>query len=170
MKLLKRNDESLLSVKDDLAHMKGAELVILDSLCGDIQTLNDEINPVRETVQSQAEKLEEAGELSHMTLKELTEQRTSVTNISDVPQYNKVHHHTGRTPMERFTISAEAKLDKALQLAESVKGKYSKLLEYFGEDAGMPSNDFFGIMNRFFIDFDKAITHVKKEEQAKVSI
>jgi hypothetical protein len=167
---MKRNDESLLGVRDDLKHVKDAELVVLDSLCGDVKALKDEIEPIRATVTAQAERLQEAGQLVQMSLKELTEQRTSVRTVGSVPQYNQIDHHTGRTPMERFSINAAAQIDDAITTTEKVKDKFARLLEYFGEDGNMASNDFFGTFNSFLADFAKAIEAVNIEDKAKVRI
>lgn len=170
VRLVKRNDEELLSVLDDLGHVKEAELVILDSLLSEIKVLKEEIEPIHETVKAQAEKLEESGQLVQMSLRELKEQRTTIRNIDKIPQYNKMDHHTGRTPMERFVLHSEAQIDAALAFTDSVKQKFSELLEYFGEDEGMASNDFFGTMTRFFQEFQKAIEHVSREEKRKVCL
>lgn len=169
VKLLKRNDQSLLKVHDDLKNVKAAELVILDSLIGDIQALKEEIQPVLETVTQQAEELEASGKLTALTLKELSEQKTSVKAISHVKQYNKVEHHTGRTPMERFTLYADSRIDAGLTYCEAVKAKFSSLLDYFGEDPNKASNEFFGTLNKFLAEFKAAIEHVEKQEKAKVS-
>ena len=117
---------------------------------------------------AQAQHLEETGQLVQMSLKELSEQKTSVRKIESVPQYNKIDHHTGRTPMERFAINAEARIDDALTFTDKVKEKFAKLLEYFGEDGNMASNDFFGTMNRFLGDFAKAVDTVNQEDKVKV--
>jgi len=170
VRLVKRNDEDLLSVLDDLAHVKEAQLVILDSLANDIRVLKDEITPIHETIKTQAEKLEAAGQIVQMSLQELKEQRTTIRNIDKIPQYNKMDHHTGRTPMERFILHSEAQIDAALAFTDSVKQKFSELLEYFGEDEGMASNDFFGTMTRFLAEFQKSIEHVNREESKKVGI
>lgn len=169
-KLVKRNDESLLLVRDDLKSLKNADQVILDSLIADIEALKEEIDPIRETVTEQAQQLEEAGELCPMTLKELTEQKTTVRNIEKTPQYNMVDHQTGRTPMERFIINADAQINSAIGFTKSVKEKFCNLLDYFGENQGMASNDFFGILNKFLDEFQRAIDQVNREEKAKVSL
>jgi hypothetical protein len=168
VKLIKRNDESLLGLREDLRHLKDAELVVLESLCSDIKSLKVEIEPVLQTVKSQAEFLEENGQLIQMSLKELAEQKTSVRTVASVPQYNKIDHHTGRTPMERFTLNAAVKIEQALTYTEKVKEKFSTVLEYFGEDGTTASNDFFGTMNAFLSDFTKAVDHVHTEDLAKV--
>jgi hypothetical protein len=168
VKLLKRNDESLLEVHNDLLNVKAAELVILDNLSVDIQALKDEIRPVLETVTLQADELEALGQLTAMTLKELSEQKTSIKAIAHVPQYNKVEHHTGRTPMERFSRYADSRIDDALAYSQAVKDKFSHLLDYFGEDRNKASNEFFGILNKFLAEFKSAMEQVDKEEKDKV--
>lgn len=165
---MKRNDKSLLTVKDDLQNVKAAELVILDSLSGDIQALKEDIQPILETVTKQAEELAAAGELTAMTLKELSEQKTSVKAISHVKQYNQVEHHTGRTPMERFTLYADSRIDSGLSYCQAVKAKFTRLLDYFGEDPKKASNEFFGTLNKFLAEFQTAIEQVEKQEKAKV--
>ena len=168
VKLIKQNNESLLGLRDDLKHLKDAECIALDSLCSEINAFKEELLPVLETVKHQAEYLEEKGQLVQMSLKELTEQKTTVRTVASIPQYNKIDHHTGRTPMERFTLNAASKIEEALIKIEKVQGKFSKVLEYFGEDGSMASNDFFGTMNTFLADFSKAVDHVHKEYLSKV--
>jgi Formin Homology 2 Domain len=170
VKLIKQNNESLLGLRDDLKHLKDAECIVLDSLYSEMNALKEELVPVLETVKRQAEYLEEKGQLVQMSLKELTEQKTSVRTVASIPQYNKIEHHTGRTPMERFTLNAMSKIEEAVVYTEKVREKFSKVLEYFGEDGNMASNDFFGIMNTFLADFSKAVDYVHKEYLSKVSI
>lgn len=160
MKLVKQNDESLLGVVDELNHAKHAKLIVLDSIQSDFLSLKAEIEPIRETVKAQAEKLEEAGQIVQMTIKELSEQKTSIRSIERVPQYNKVDHHTGRTPMERFIINSEFKIVHALELTDQVKAKFVSLLEFFGEDESMTSSEFFGTLTRFLMEFEKSIERV----------
>lgn len=169
MKLVQRNDESVLGVAKDLLHAKDAELVVLDSLCGDVKTLKDEITPVYETAKKQADELEGKGELKQLSSKELREQKTSIRNVANVPQYNKIDHLTGRTIMERFAINAKATIDDALDYTDTVREKFMKLLGYFGEDLGMPSNEFFKTWTQFMTEFGKAIEHVMLLEKMQVS-
>jgi hypothetical protein len=168
VKLVKQNDDMLVGFHNDLGHVNAAENVILDAVCADITVLKDELVKVNETAKTEAQRMSEAGELRQISLKELMEQRTSVRSVQSVPQFNQVDHHTGRTPMERFTLRAAEMLDEALLLVDEVKAKYVKLLEYFGEDAKMASNDFFGTMRKFIKEFGTAANQVEKEEQAKV--
>lgn len=170
VKLIKQNNESLLGLRDDLKHLKDAECIALDGLSSDIKGLEEELVPVLETVKCQADDLEGKGQLVQMSLKELMEQKTSVRTVASVPQYNKIDHHTGRTPMERFTLNAESKIEEALVYTAKVKVKFAKVLEYFGEDGSMASNDFFGTLNTFLADFSKAADYVHKEQLSKVRI
>lgn len=79
---------------------------------------------------------------------------------------NQTDHVTGRTPMERFAMNAATSTETAMTMTEDVKQKYYKVLDYFGEAHDMASNDFFGTMNRFLLEFSKAIEQVQKEEKA----
>ena len=166
VKLLKKNDESLLHFDSDLGSVNAAENVILDSLSGDVKAISEELNSVHGTVAAEAERLEEAGELKPMTLADLQEQRTAVRHVGLVPQYNKIDHKTGRTSMERFVLNARIATDQAAVSIDDVKKKYSALLGYFGEDPQMSTTDFFGTLRRFIVEFKKATEQVEAIEKA----
>lgn len=170
MKLVKQNDDMLAGFHNDLGHVRAAENVILDGVCADITLLNDELVQVHETAKAEAQRMSDAGMLTQISLRELMEQRTIIRTVQSVPQFNRMDHLTGRTPMERFTIRAASTLDEALTLVDGVKGKYVKLLEYFHEDAKMPSNEFFRTIRRFITEFAAAAAQVEKEEMTKVRI
>jgi Mg2+/Co2+ transporter CorB len=170
VKLLKQNDELLVGFHNDLQHIADAENTILDSLVTEIRVLKDELVQVHATAKLEADRLEEVGQLTQISLKDLMEQRTAVRNIESIPQFNKMDHLTGRTPMERFALGAGITIDQAIEHVDSVKDMYGKLLEYFGEDGKMPSNEFFGTMRRFVTEFGTAVEQVEKAEKAKVRI
>jgi hypothetical protein len=170
VKLVKQNDDMLAGFHNDLGHVRAAENVILDGVCADIIALKDELVKVHETTKDEAQRMSDMNMLNQMSLRELMEQRTSIRTVQSVPQFNRMDHLTGRTPMERFTLGAASMLDEAIALVHEVKGKYVKLLEYFGEDANMASNDFFGTIRRFITEFGAAAAQVEKEEKAKVRI
>jgi hypothetical protein len=168
VKLVKQNDGSLITFYRDLPHVSEAMNVVLDNLVNDIKILDEDLKDAHETAKVDADRFIEAGNVPCLTLQELKEQKTSVHNVENVPLFNKMDHHTGRTPMERFTMAAAESLNNAVEVVEGIKGKYSGLLRYFGEDESMPSNDFFGTINKFIIEFNAAVEHVEKEEKAKV--
>jgi hypothetical protein len=169
VKLVSRNDKALLDVRNDLIHVAGAEQVIMDSLHNDMKELQKEIAAVHETAKTQADEMNKKGLEKRMSLADLREQKTAVRNVENVIQYNKINHLTGRTSMERFTLNAAASINDAMKLTEDVKEKFTKLLEYFGEDDKMASNDFFGVIKSFMLEFGKAVEHVEKEDQQTVS-
>lgn len=169
VKLVKKNDDGLLTFSNGISSVIPAESVLLDSLASEVKALGQELAGVQKTVQTEAARLEEAGELKPMTLEDLKEQRTSVRQVGNVSQFNKMNHHTGRTPMERFMVNAKCSCDQAINSIEDVRKKYLALLEYFGEDENMATSDFFGILRRFMREFQKAVDQVEAIEKKEVS-
>ncbi|KAL3945643.1 MAG: hypothetical protein SGBAC_000299 [Bacillariaceae sp.] len=165
VKLVKKNDSRLLAFSSDISFVIPAESVLLDSLANEVKTLGQELVGVHKTVQAEANRLEEAGELRPMTLEDLKEQRTTVRQVGKVSQFNKMDHHTGRTPMERFTVNAQYSCDQATTSIEDVRKKFLAVLQYFGEDENMATGDFFGILRRFMREFQKAVDQVEAIEK-----
>jgi hypothetical protein len=168
VKLVKKNDESLLSFETDLVHVIAAESVLLDGVSADVRAIGEELKSVLEIVSDEAQRLEETGALQKMTLSELIEQKTMVSHIGIVPQFNKMSHLSGRTPMERYILNAKVACEQASESIESVQKKYAMVLEYFGEDDNMATADFFGILRRFMAEWKKAVEQVNKIEKAQV--
>lgn len=92
VKLVKKNDESLLNFENDLCHVIPAESVLLDGVATDVKAIQEELACVLPIVQKEAERLELKGETRKMTLAELAEQRTMVVGS----HFNRVEHLTGR--------------------------------------------------------------------------
>lgn len=168
VKLVKKNDVSLISFDSDLAHVIPAESVILDGVSSDVKSIGQELDGVLDIVSREAQRLEEAGELRKMSLAELVEQKTMIHHVGIVPQFNKISHLTGRTSMERFTLNAKMACEQASELLESVQKKYAMVLGYFGEDENMATADFFGILRRFMAEWKKAVEQVNKIEKSMV--
>ena len=169
-KLVKKNDESLLGFQEDLATVRHAENIVLDTLAGDIKSIEAELEKVHKTAADEAARLEAAGELRPFSLSELKELKTSVYSLGGVQHFNKVDHQSGRTPMERFALNSQDALKQATEKIEILKKKYQGLLLYFGEDEKMPSNEFFGLMRRFIEEFQKSCDMVDKMEAQRVRI
>ena len=169
-KLVKKNDEKLLGFQEDLATVRHAENIILDSVASDIKNIEAELEQVHKTAAEEAARLEAAGDLKPFTLSDLKELKTTVYTIDSVPHFNKVDHQSGRTPMERFALNSRDALKQAKSKIKKLKKTYANLLEYFGEDEKMASNEFFGTMRRFIEEFQKACDEVEKAEIARVSI
>ena len=139
---------------------------MMDMLGTDIKKLSEDLEAIRETVTDAAESAEATGERK-FTLDDLKEQKTLVRRNGAVVQFNKVDHLTGRTPMERFFLRATNDVGALLDMSEEIKAKYENVLEFFGEDPQMPSNEFFGTMYRFMQEFKVSEKNVEKEERAR---
>ena len=169
VKLVKKNDTSLLAFDNDLSSVSAAESVLLDNVSNDIKAIRGELLDVHDTVKNEAERLEEAGELRPMSLSDLKEQKTTVHTDGAVLQYNKVDHLSGRTSMERFTLNAKVACDQAVESTENVKKKYAALLGYFGEDSQLSTGDFFTTLRRFIFEWQKGVEQVEAIERKLVS-
>jgi len=170
-KLVIRNDESLINVREDLTHVDEAKGVILKSLIDDMKTLKEELDKINKTVKAEADRLEETNNaVREVATDDLKEQRTVVRRNSEVPLYNQMQDITGRTSMERFTLSAAVAIEEAVDVCEDVKDKYEKLLGYFGEDTSMESDEFFGTMQQFITEFYSVAEQVVIAEKKEVRI
>eukprot|EP00977_Amphora_coffeiformis_P022275 scaffold10723_cov164-Amphora_coffeaeformis.AAC.3 len=166
VKLVRRNDEGLLNFHKELKHVSEAQNLMMDMLAGDIKKLSEDLESIREPVTKAAESAEANGERK-FRLEDLKEQKTLLRTNGTVLQFNKVDHLTGRTPMERFFLRAYNEINGLVALSNDVKTKYESLLEFFGENREMPSNDFFGTMNKFIKEFMVSEVQVEKEEKAR---
>eukprot|EP00536_Pseudo-nitzschia_multiseries_P013633 jgi/Psemu1/212264/e_gw1.595.26.1 len=170
VKLVKKNDESLLAFENDLSHVLPAESVLLDTVVGDLKAIREELADVIKIVAKQAEELEKAGKIPKPTLSEIMEQKSIVQQVGGVLQFNKITHLTGRTSMERFSMNAKVACEQAIERVANVKSKYLLVLDYFGEDESMSTGDFFGILRRFMTEWKKAIGQVEKIERLQVRL
>lgn len=73
-----------------------------------------------------------------------------------------------RTPMEVFVHEARREVDEALKSLDELKASYSGVLKYFGEDENMQSNEFFGTLQKFIIQFKLAADQVEIIERGRV--
>ena len=170
MKLVKKNDESLLYFENDLGHVIPAESVLLDTLVGDVKALQNELNEVIKIVTKDADRIEKSGDVSQLTLAELVEQKSIVQHLADASQQvGNGSNLTGRTPMERFSMNAKVACEQAIESLDNVQAKYVLVLGYFGEDEKMSTGDFFGTLRRFMSEWKKATKQVEKIERKKVS-
>mmetsp|Transcript_9188 Transcript_9188/g.27369 ORF Transcript_9188/g.27369 Transcript_9188/m.27369 type:complete len:2459 (-) Transcript_9188:742-8118(-) len=165
VKLVKKNDESLLAFESDLSYVIPAESVLLDTVVGDLKVIRDELADVIRISAKQAEELEKLGKLPKPTLSDIMEQKSMVQQVGGIPQFNKITHLTGRTSMERFSMNAKVACEQAIESVDNVKAKYLMVLGYFGEDESMSSGDFFGILRRFMTEWKKVIDQVEKIER-----
>ena len=169
VKLVKKNDETLLAFESDISNVIPAESVLLDTVVSDVKVIQEELEDVINIVSSEAERLEKDGKLPKPTLADLIEQKSMVQHVGVVPQFNKIAHLTGRTSMERFSMNAKVACEQTVESIDKVKTKYALVLGYFGEDENMSTGDFFGTLRRFMSEWKTAIKQVEKIERAHVS-
>jgi Formin Homology 2 Domain len=212
-KLIRQNDESLLTFADDVISIAPAVTVVLDGLVGDMKMINEQLTKVMETTISEADILEAEGKLPTLSISMISDTKQVVegdedgdktaskseNDISENPETQSAG--TGeesqndaldtispppttisknenvcegsdapkmRTPMERFVHQAKREVDDAIKSLEELKTRYSDLLKYFGEDENLQSNEFFGTLQKFIIEFHAAAEQVEKAEKGKV--
>lgn len=169
VKLVMKNDDSLLYFENDLGHVIPAESVLLDALTGDVKKLQSELSDVIKIVTKDADRIEQSGDTTQLTLAELVEQKSIVQHLGETPhQVGSSSRLSGRTPMERFSMNAKVACEQALEAINSLQTKYVLVLSYFGEDEQMPTGDFFGTLRRFMSEWKKATKQVEKIERRKV--
>lgn len=175
IKLVRQNDEELLKFALDMTTLSEAEGVVLDSLAGDIKNLNKNLLEVIKTAQTEADILEQEGRLPPIDNPEEkkddaeTPEEDKKKASGDGEDEEQLVLKT-RTPMEIFTKKAKDKVDDALSLLSKLKETYAGVLKYFGEDDNMQTNDFFGTLQKFVLEFKVAADHVDKLERARVSV
>jgi hypothetical protein len=169
VKVTKQINPILLSFKEDMPSVVGVERIMIEGLSSELKQLSQDLNFVSRTATKDGEKKREVREQKKkLSLSELSEQKSYVRKVAGVTHYNKVECENDLTPMERFVQNAQAQLSQAFAKESEMKSIYTGLLRYFGEDESMPSNDFFGIINRFIVEFDSAYAELKLIEAAKV--
>jgi len=166
VKLVKKNDESLLTFAEDISSVIPAENVLLDGLTGDIKSISEELGGIIGIVQQHADRKENAGDPALESLPSGDDQTISISGDVDS---NKPDHLTGRTSMERFIVSAKKACTQASESIDNIKKKYNALLQYFGEDENMATADFFGTLRRFMTEWNTAVDQVKAIEKREVS-
>jgi hypothetical protein len=169
VKITKQNNPSLLSFKEDLPSVLGVERIMMDGLSSELKQLRQELDDVSKTAAKDGNRKREVREnQKKLSLAELSEQKSYARTVAGVTHYNKMECESDLTPMERFVRNSQVTMDEAFTKENEMKRIYSSLLRYFGEDESMPSNDFFGIINKFIVEFDAAHTDLKLIEAAKV--
>lgn len=169
VKLVKKNEESLLSFAADVSSVIPAENVLLDGLSGEVKLISDQLDGILVIVQQQADRLEQSDLINRQSSTVLDELAISIPIEAGVTPVTETNKLTGRTPMERFVVSAKKACMEASESIENIKKKYGALLQYFGEDENMATADFFGTLRRFLAEWNKAVEQVEAIERKEVS-
>ena len=113
--------------------------------------------------------LMEVDESEQVTEGASNDMKVDADDVDNVMSSNEGGNPQARTPMEAFVVQARANVDGAIQSLEDLQKSYADLLHYFGEDEKMPSNDFFGTLQKFINEFKSAAEKVDKLERQRVS-
>ena len=100
-----------------------------------------------------------------VALKDAKERCKDLEGDDAVPKDAKEKEYLDKTSTGRLMIEAKEKMDDALEKSEDVQRQLVKSLKYFGEDEKMPSNEFFGTLTSFVVEFDPALDSVNKAEE-----
>jgi len=156
VKLLKRNEEELLTFKDDIEPVLHAQRILLDNTYDEIMNLSKDLERIEKIVN-----VHETAKITHI-------HRTQHIKQVHSPQEKKSFWQMSK--IEQFMLDAGNAMDEALTAAHNTKEKYKYLLKYFGEDETMKSDDFFGTLQSFVQAFGVAQDQVIAEEKTVVSI
>lgn len=166
--VMKRNNEQLLSFKDDLPSVFKAEKIYWDQCLLDLEEAEDQLENVRivalkkdrenrpEWVRSKARRkiVDDDCSLSEESL--TLEEEVSSLRATDIG---------------RFTLDAIKKVSALREKVDKTKTTYARLLEYFCEDeqGGMQPHELFEIIVTFSKNFDSSLKEVETNEKIKVS-
>ena len=147
IKIIKKNDVELTTFKDDIKSVQEAERIQMDGLIGDLNNLNKELEKAKKTALDDAKEVNKSLEGDNKLSEDAPEDKFLI-----------------KTKMGEFTMKASQKMKEALDKSKNVQSELVKSLRYFGEDVKMPSNEFFGTLTSFIIEFDRALEFVNKQE------
>ena len=149
---MKQNDASLLKTKEDITFIEKVQNLTIDGISSEMEILADELKRI-----------------TNIAKNHVVDIATEIINDGD-PSV-----HTSTSPDEIKPVSIKTFVDLAVNqidilssALDTLKSKYSSLLEYFGEDPKKKSADFFGTLSKFLLMFDCAIQLVENQEKAKV--
>lgn len=161
--IVQRNNELLLRFKDDIPTVFKADKVYWDQCVNDLEEVENQLENVRKIALYQARQAT-AYRLRRKKRDEdeesLSEGEASLTLEEEVEALRA-------TPIGMFTLSAIKYVSSLRDRVEDTKAKYSRLLEYFGEESNMQPHELFNTIVSFSRDFDKAKEQVFANEVRK---
>jgi len=161
--VVKRNNESLVGFKKDLPSVLKADKIYWDQCESDLEEVENQLENVRKIALHEvygknrpgwARKKNSKGEADDMS-------QESMTLEAEVEALRA-------TKIGLFTLDAIKVVSNLREKVERTKIKFSKLLEYFGEEEKkMSPHQLFNIIGVFVKDFDAAVEDVTKIEKRK---
>jgi Formin Homology 2 Domain len=163
--VVQRNNELLLRFKDDLPTVLKADKVYWDQCVSDLEEVENQLENVRKIA------LHQARLALAYRIKKSHNVNESGESLSDCSMSLEEEVELLRaTPIGVFTLAAIKKVSTLRDKVETTKAKFTKLLEYFGEEEkqDMQPHELFNIMVTFCKDFEKAKEQVYDSTKKKM--
>lgn len=171
VKVVQRNNEYLLDFKDDLPTVVKACKIFWDQCVNELEEVETQLENVRKLALHEAKTKKVVYELPS---KKKPQEGNDSDDLSIVSMSLEEEVAMLRsTKIGLFALSAIKKVSQLRDRVETARNKFTRLLEYFGEDAGkskMEPHELFEIISTFCRNFDAAREDVDRMEKAKVNI
>jgi len=179
--LVRRNDQDLLKFKDDLESIVVAERINLECTKDELKKMEKGLEMVKRMAVKEAEDIKKMPEKERnlkLSVEEIKRQKTVNRTVlagglgeesREINNFDAAFPLDDMllTPIGRFSIDASVNLLEIVKKKEAVTKKIVDTLKYFGEDENLTTSAFFGSMNKFMRQFDRAADQVHKIEQKK---
>jgi len=169
--VVQRNNEKLLNFKDDLPTVAKADKIYWDQCINELEEMETQLEIVRKLALHEANSKKNIYSLPKK--KGVQDDYDSDNlNIDEDMSLEEEVSLLRSTKIGMFALGAIKKVSQLRERVDIAKDKFSRLLEYFGEDGDnskMDVHELFAIINTFCRDFEAAREVVNKQEEAKVS-
>lgn len=168
--VVQRNNEKLLNFSDDLPTVAKADKIYWDQCINELEEMETQLEIVRKLALHEAN----AKKNIYSIPKKKSAQDDDDSENLNIDEDMSLEEEVGllrSTKIGMFALGAIKKVSQLRERVDIAKDKFSRLLEYFGEDgdnAKMDVHELFAIINTFSRDFEAAREVVNKQEQAKV--
>lgn len=139
--IVQKNDEDVLKLAEDFAHLKAAERVAIDVLAQQMTDMEKGIRVVK-----------------NVCLRHLPQ-----SVASELPEDELL----STTPMGQFSLRATSKIHSLTNEFANARVNFADLVQFFGEDMLMTPVAFFSTINTFVTMFDKTHKELKRKQDAK---
>jgi hypothetical protein len=161
--IVQRNNELLLRFKDDIPTVFKADRVYWDQCINDLEEVEHQLENVRKIALYQARQ----ATMYRLRKKKREEDEESLSSDENELSLEEEVEALRASPIGMFTLSAIKYVSSLRDRVDETKAKYSRLLEYFGEEGNMQPHELFTTIVSFSRDFDNAKELVFANEKRK---
>lgn len=168
--VVQRNSEALLDFKNDLPTVSKADKIYWDQCVTELEEVETQLENVRRLALHEAKSNKIVYSLPNKAKQPDVDNDSDDLSVESMSLEDEVALLRS-TKIGMFALSAIRKVSQLRERVDTAKGKFSSLLEYFGESdsSKMQPHQLFEIITTFCRNFDKAREQVDKREKAKVS-